>query len=148
MRTGRSGLCYQRGRVTMRRSGASQLPVKSARQEPRSAIASWVTYKASPRKHAPPILKLNLSLRSRFSTSVSTDIRHSRVAPDVTSRRLSIPKPTSEMLPASTPAPMPIKASTPFQTIVKCSRRFPPVSRGLSRNCRVVHRCNVKESRG
>ena len=66
-----------------------------------------------------------LALAQSDFESASTDMRHNSVASDVTSIRLSIPKPTSEMLPASVPAPMPIRPSRLFQAIVKYSRRFP-----------------------
>jgi hypothetical protein len=42
-----------------------------------------------------------LALAQSDFESASTDMRHNSVASDVTSIRLSIPKPTSEMLPAS-----------------------------------------------
>src|SRR2546422_7232433 len=75
-------------------------------------------------KQKPTILRLSFSFRSRLSTSASTDILQSNVAPDVTSMKLSIPKPTSEMLPASTPAATAIKPSRVFHTIVKYSAAF------------------------
>ena len=98
----------------------------------RSNTASQATYRARARKHAPTILRVSLSFRSRFTMSASTDMRQSSVAPDVTSMKLSIPKPTSEMLPASAPATIPTKPSRLFQIIVKHSRRFPR-SAALSR---------------
>src|SRR6266571_3243929 len=52
-------------------------------------------------------------------------MRHSRAPAEVTSIKLSMPKPTSAMLPANTPA---ITDSTPsrlFQAIVKYSNRLP-----------------------
>src|SRR5437660_8262834 len=57
--------------------------------------------------------------------SASTDIRHSRTDPDVTSMELSIPKPTSEMLAANTPATTATKPSSAFHTTVKYSSLRP-----------------------
>src|SRR5207244_8917609 len=76
-------------------------------------------------KQKPTILRLSFSFRSRLSTSASTDILQSNVAPDVTSMKPSTPKPTREILPASTPAATPIKPSRVFHTIVKYSSRLP-----------------------
>ena len=45
--------------------------------------------------------------------------------PDVTSMKLSIPKPTSEMLPANVPATKATRPSRLFQAMVKYSKRFP-----------------------
>ncbi len=77
-------------------------------------------------KHTPTIRRLTFSFRSRSFSSSSTAILHINTPPDVTSMKLSIPKPTREMLPASTPAAA--NATSPsrlFQTIVKYSNRFP-----------------------
>jgi hypothetical protein len=57
--------------------------------------------------------------------SESTDIRHSNTAPDVTSMKLSIPKPTSEMLPANAPAMTAVKPSRAFHPTVKYSSLRP-----------------------
>src|SRR5437899_9726995 len=76
-------------------------------------------------KQTPTILRLSFSFRSRLSTSESTNILHSNVAPDVTSMKLSIPKPTREMLPETAPAAIATKPSRKFHTIVKYSSRFP-----------------------
>ncbi len=53
------------------------------------------------------------------------DIRNSSVAPDVTSMKLSTPKPTEEMLPAIAPATTAIRPSSTFQAIVKYSSLRP-----------------------
>jgi len=76
-------------------------------------------------KQNPTILRLSRSFRSRFCRSASTDILQSKVAPDVTSIKLSNPKPTSEMLPATSPAVTPTRPSRLFQATVKYSSRFP-----------------------
>src|SRR5437016_7388555 len=91
----------------------------------RSDTDSYVMYAARARKQTPTILRLTLSFLSRLSTSESTDILHSNVAPDVTSMKLSIPKPTREMLPETAPAAIATKPSRKFHTIVKYSSRFP-----------------------
>src|SRR5438876_7161820 len=77
------------------------------------------------RKQKPTILRLSFSFRSRLSTSASTDILQSSTVPEVTSIKLSIPKPTSEMLTANAPATKATRPSRLFQAIVKYSRRFP-----------------------
>src|SRR6185503_14413512 len=82
-------------------------------------------YADKARKQVPTILRLSLSFRSRVCSSASTVILHSNVAPDVTSIKLSIPKPTSEMLPASAPAIRATRPSRLFHAMVKHSRRFP-----------------------
>jgi hypothetical protein len=70
----------------------------------RFEMASNATNAASARNEAPTICSVSFfSRRSRFGTSASVDIRHSSAAPDVTSMKLSTPKPTSEMLPAIAP---------------------------------------------
>src|SRR5579863_2699687 len=76
-------------------------------------------------KQMPTILRLSFSFRSRLSTSESTDILQSSVVPEVTSMKLSIPKPTREMLPATIPAQTAISPSREFQAIVKYSSRLP-----------------------
>jgi hypothetical protein len=91
----------------------------------RTETASQVTYTARAMKQVPTILILNRSFLSRLSSSASTDILHSSVAPEVTSMKLSIPKPTSEMLPAITPAMTATNPSRLFQPIVKYSSRLP-----------------------
>ena len=52
----------------------------------------------------PTIRKLGLSFRSRARSSNSAAILYNNVAPDVTSMKLSIPKPSSEMLPVTASA--------------------------------------------
>src|SRR5882724_4838140 len=78
-------------------------------------------YAASRRKQTPTILSARLSFSSRRCTCASTDILHSRTDPDVTSMKLSIPKPTSEMLPAIVPATTATRPSMAFHAIVKYS---------------------------
>src|SRR5207247_11209413 len=80
---------------------------------------------ASAMKHAPTILMMSLSLLSRRYPSASTDILQRSVAPDVTSMKLSIPKPTREMLPAIPPATTATRPSRLFHAIVKYSKRIP-----------------------
>jgi hypothetical protein len=65
------------------------------------------------------------SFRSRSRTRASTDIRQSKTDPDVTSMKLSIPKPTREILPAISPATTAVNPSAVFQAIVKYSSRRP-----------------------
>jgi len=65
------------------------------------------------------------SLLSRRCTSESTDILQSKTEPDVTSMKLSIPKPTNEMLPAKIPVATAIKPSSAFHTTVKYSSLRP-----------------------
>lgn len=91
----------------------------------RSETPSYVTYTARAMKQAPTILILSRSFLSRLPSSASTDILHSRVAPEVTSIKLSIPNPTSEMLPAIAPAITATRPSRLFQAMVKYSSRFP-----------------------
>lgn len=67
----------------------------------------------------------------------TTDIRHSKTDPDVTSMKLSIPKPTREMLPATTPAMTATKPSRVFQTTVKYSS-FRPWRTTAERSNRTV----------
>src|SRR5437879_12500083 len=80
---------------------------------------------ASAMKQAPTILMLSLSLLSRRCSSASTDILQRSVAPDVTSMKLPIPKPTREMLPAIPPATTATRPSRLFHAIVKYSSRIP-----------------------
>ena len=82
-------------------------------------------YAAKARKQAPTIFSARLSFLSRRCTSASTDIRHSNTDPDVTSMKLSIPKPTSEMLPAIAPATTATKPSKAFHAMVKYSSLRP-----------------------
>jgi len=82
-------------------------------------------YAASRRKQTPTILSARLSFSSRRCTSASTDILHSKTDPDVTSMKLSIPKPTSEMLPAIAPATTATRPSKAFHAIVKYSSLRP-----------------------
>src|SRR6266487_2006552 len=70
----------------------------------RSDTLSKATYDARARKQIPTIRRLSRSFRSRVCSWASTDILQSNTAPDVTSMKLSIPKPIREMLPAITPA--------------------------------------------
>ena len=73
----------------------------------------------------PTTLSVIRSIRSRRCSSASTDKRHSSAAPDVTSMKLSTPKPTREMLPASIPAKTATIPSRLFHAMVKYSSRFP-----------------------
>src|SRR5882724_2597692 len=82
-------------------------------------------YAASRRKQTPTVLRAFLSFSSRRCTSASTDILHSKTDPDVTSMKLSIPKPTSEMLPAIAPATTATRPSNAFHPIVKYSSLRP-----------------------
>src|SRR5229473_1027542 len=80
---------------------------------------------ASRRKLTPTILSARLSFTSRRCTSASTNILHNKTDPDVTSMKLSIPKPTSEMLPAIAPATTATKPSKAFHAMVKYSSLRP-----------------------
>lgn len=73
----------------------------------------------------PTILTAHISFNSRPCTSESTDMRHSKTDPDVTSMKLSTPKPTSEMLPAIAPATTATRPSNAFHPIVKYSSLRP-----------------------
>jgi len=73
----------------------------------------------------PTSFSARLSFPSRRCTSASTDILHSKTDPDVTSMKLSIPKPTSEMLPAIAPATTATKPSKAFHTMAKYSSLRP-----------------------
>jgi hypothetical protein len=96
-----------------------------ARRDHRSNADSWAMYAASRRKQTPTILRARLSFNSRRCTSASTDILHNKTDPDVTSTKLSIPKPTSEMLPAITLATTATKPSNAFHAMVKYSSLRP-----------------------
>ena len=76
-------------------------------------------------KQAPTTFRLIFSFRSRLCSSASTDILHSKVLPDVTSMKLSIPKPMSEMLPAIAPEITATNPSRVFHAMVKYSSRLP-----------------------
>src|SRR5580765_4207520 len=76
-------------------------------------------------KQTPTIRKEVRSFRSRSASLSSTDIRHSKVAPEMTSMKLSMPKPTREMLPARAPANMATRPSRVFHPMVKYSSRLP-----------------------
>src|SRR5713101_4548072 len=82
-------------------------------------------YAASRRKQTPTILRARLSFSSRRCTSASTDILHNKTDPDVTSMKLSIPKPTSEILPAIAPATTATRPSKAFHAMVKYSSLRP-----------------------
>src|SRR5882724_8755294 len=82
-------------------------------------------YAASRRKQTPTTLRARLSFSSRRCTSASTDILHSKTDPDVTSMKLSIPKPTSKMLPAIAPATTATRPSKAFHVMVKYSSLRP-----------------------
>ena len=86
---------------------------------------SNVTYAARTRKQVPTIRRLRRSLRSRLSASASAPIRQRSAVPEMTSMRLSVPKPTREMLPAIAPAMTATSPSRVFHPIVKYSSRFP-----------------------
>src|SRR6266852_3428342 len=77
------------------------------------------------KKLMPTTCTARLSFNSRRRMSASTDILHSKTDPDVTSMKLSIPKPTSEMLPAIAPATTATRPSNAFQAIVKYSSLRP-----------------------
>ncbi len=105
--------------------------------------------RARARKQTPTILRLNLSFRSRLSASASTDMRQRSVAPDVTSMRLSIPKPTSETLPATTPAAIPMRPSKLFHAIPRDGEIFHSLSamgNSLARNRQLTHGRKACES--
>lgn len=76
-------------------------------------------------KTAPTILSVKRSFFSRLSSSETTDSRHSNATAEVTSIKLSTPKPTREILPEIIPV---INAPSPsrlFHPMVKYSRRLP-----------------------
>jgi hypothetical protein len=79
------------------------------------------------------------SFRSQLSTSASTDILQSNVAPDATSMKLSIPKPTREILPAITPAAMPINPSRLFQRNREIFQPLSAIGHRVPSNRRVTH---------
>src|SRR6266446_4093804 len=82
-------------------------------------------YAASRRKQTPTILSARLSFSSRRCTCASTDILHSKTDPEVTSMKLSIPKPRGEMLPAIAPATTATRPSQAFHALVKYSSLRP-----------------------
>src|SRR6266403_4629993 len=84
---------------------------------------------ASTKKHTPTILNARLSFSSRRCTSASTDILQSNTEPEVTSIKLSTPKPTNEMLPAITPIKTASKPSIAFHVMVKYSSLRPRCTR-------------------
>src|SRR6266852_8550763 len=77
------------------------------------------------KKLMPTTCTARLSFNSRRRMSASTDILHSKTDPDVTSMKLSIPKPTSEMLPAMTPTATATRPSKAFHAMVKYSSLRP-----------------------
>ena len=83
------------------------------------------TYAARARKHVPTIRSVACSIRLLYCSSASSDIRQSRAAAEVTSTKLSTPKPTRDMLPALAPATTATIPSRQFQPIVKYSSLFP-----------------------
>src|SRR5215469_15143628 len=114
--------------ITARETHARIIPgilCSGARLCQRSLPDSKAIYTASNKKQRPTIRNARFSFRSRSPTFASTDIRHSKTDPDVTSMKLSIPNPTSEMLPATRPAPTATMPSTAFQMTVKYSSRRP-----------------------
>jgi len=73
------------------------------------------------------VFALTLTSRSApdLARSASTDILQSKVLPEVTSMKLSTPKPRSETLPATAPEITATSPSRVFHAIVKYSSRFP-----------------------
>src|SRR5262245_525198 len=76
-------------------------------------------------KQTPTMRSVIASMRSRFSSSTSAESRHRSAAPEVTSIRLSKPKPTSAMLPAISPDRIATSPSREFHAMVKYSIRRP-----------------------
>lgn len=91
----------------------------------RLEIATKATYTASARKHAPTILSVKRSFFSRLSSSAMTDSRHNNAMAEVTSIKLSTPKPTREILPEIIPVVNAPSPSRLFHPMVKYSRRLP-----------------------
>lgn len=91
----------------------------------RLEIATEATYRESTRKQIPTILRVNRSFCSRLSSSAISDKRHSKATAEVTSIKLSTPKPTREILPEMNPVANAANPSRLFHPIVKYSRRLP-----------------------
>ena len=91
----------------------------------RLETATKATYAESARKQAPTILSVKRSFFSRLSSSARTDSRHSSATAEVTSIKLSTPKPTREILPEIIPVVNAPSPSRLFHPIVKYSRRLP-----------------------
>lgn len=91
----------------------------------RLETATKATYAESARKQAPTILSVKRSFFSRLSSSARTDSRHSSATAEVTSMKLSTPKPTREILPEIIPVVNAPSPSRLFHPIVKYSRRLP-----------------------
>jgi len=91
----------------------------------RLEMATKATYTESARKQAPTILSVKRSFFSRLPSSAMTDSRHSNATADVTSIKLSTPKPTREILPEIIPVVNAASPSKLFHPMVKYSRRLP-----------------------
>src|SRR5215469_9686627 len=91
----------------------------------RSSTDSTPIYAASSKKQIPTMRSVRRSFSSRRDASGSTDIRQSRAAPEVTSIKLSKPKPVSEILLAIAPSVSANKPSTAFHATVRYSRFRP-----------------------
>lgn len=91
----------------------------------RLEIATEATYRESTRKQIPTILRVNRSFCSRLSSPAISDKRHSKATAEVTSIKLSTPKPTREILPEMNPVANAANPSRLFHPIVKYSRRLP-----------------------
>jgi len=91
----------------------------------RLEMATKATYTESARKQLPTILRVTRSFCSRLSSSAIRDKRHSNATAEVTSIKLSTPKPIREILPAMNPVAIAPIPSRLFHPIVKYSRRLP-----------------------
>jgi hypothetical protein len=91
----------------------------------RLEMATKATYTESATKQAPTILSVKRSFFSRLPSSAITDNRYSNATAEVTSIKLSTPKPTREILPEIIPVVNAANPSKLFHPMVKYSRRLP-----------------------
>lgn len=91
----------------------------------RFKTATEAIYAESAKKQTATILSVKRSFLSRFSSSAISDSRHNNATAEVTSIKLSIPKPTREMLPEIIPVANAVSPSRLFHPIVTYSRRLP-----------------------
>src|SRR5689334_21650750 len=82
-------------------------------------------YAESPRKQMPTIFRVSRSFCSRLSSSAMADKRHNTATAEVTSIKLSTPKPTRETLPAMIPVANAANPSRQFHPMVRYSSRLP-----------------------
>src|SRR5262245_7594593 len=80
-------------------------------------------------KQPPTMRSVIASIRSRFFSSTSIESRQRSAAPEVTSIKLSKPKPTSAMLPAISPDRIATSPSSKFHAMVKYSSWRPRLTR-------------------